>query len=41
MNHNLWVLRKPTSAYVSGGVPLSTCITNTDLATYGGPSQNN
>jgi prepilin-type N-terminal cleavage/methylation domain-containing protein len=40
MNHNLWVQRKPTSAYISGEVPNpSYIVANTDLATYGAPSK--
>jgi len=44
MNHNLWVYRKSTSAYLSGQVPDPTVATsatqpNTDPATYGWPSK--
>jgi prepilin-type N-terminal cleavage/methylation domain-containing protein/prepilin-type processing-associated H-X9-DG protein len=40
MNHNLWVLRKSTSAFLAGEVPDPTYVVpNTDLATYGAPSK--
>jgi prepilin-type N-terminal cleavage/methylation domain-containing protein/prepilin-type processing-associated H-X9-DG protein len=40
MNHNLWVNRKSTSAYVTGQVPdpaVPPTVMNTDPATYGWP----
>jgi prepilin-type N-terminal cleavage/methylation domain-containing protein/prepilin-type processing-associated H-X9-DG protein len=40
MNHNLWVLRKSTSAYLAGVVPNPAYVVpNTDLAIYGAPAK--